>query len=186
MYPNQGQDGQQQQGYGQQMMGDQNQQMQGYGQINGMNGDQGYGQQMGQQMMQQPQYMQQPQGQGYFSSQNYGVPGFAQQHSPTSVQGSDTSMLPMEQSFIENILRLNRGKFVTVHQTFEGNSEWNARVFRGRIEEAGRDHIILGNSETGEHYLLLMVNLDFVTFDEPIEYSYPFGSEPSLSQYPPR
>ncbi len=153
--------------------------MQGYGQ---MSGEQNYGQQM-----QQPQYSQQPQGQqGYFSSQNYGVPGFVQQQTPTSVQGSDMSMLPIEQSFIENILRLNRGKFVTVHQTFEGNSEWNARVFRGRIEEAGRDHIILGNPETGEHYLLLMVNLDFVTFDEPIDYTYHYGSEPSLSQYSPR
>lgn len=157
-------------------------------------GNQGYGQHepmqgqpmQGQPMQGQPMMQQSPQGQGYFSSQNYQTPGFAQQQTPTSVQGSDTSMLPIEQSFIENILRLNRGKLVTVHQTFEGNSEWNARVFRGRIEEAGRDHIIIGNPETGEYYLLLMVNLDFITFDEPIDYTYQYGYEPSLSQYSPR
>ncbi|WP_078393075.1 spore coat protein GerQ [Shouchella patagoniensis] len=146
----------------------------------------------GQQQMMQPQQMQQPQQgmqspqQGYFSAQQYQVPGFVQQQQPTSMPGSDTSMLPIEQSFIENILRLNRGKYVTIHQTFEGNSEWNARVFRGRIEEAGRDHIIIGNPDTGEYYLLLMVNLDFVTFDEPIDYTYQYGTEPSLSQYSPR
>ncbi|NMM68122.1 spore coat protein GerQ [Bacillus clausii] len=144
-----------------------NRQQQGYGQYGG----QGQGQQ---QMVQQPQ----------FSAQGYQVPGFVQQQqTPPAGQGG---MLPLEQSFIENILRLNRGKFVTVHQTFEGNSEWNARVFRGRIEEAGRDHIVLGNPETGEHYLLLMVNLDFVTFDEPIAYTYQYGYEPGLSQSPPR
>ncbi|WP_059104196.1 spore coat protein GerQ [Shouchella shacheensis] len=165
---------------------DEGRQQQGYNQ-------QGY-QQMPQQQMQPmqqqmpQQQMQQQQPQGYFSSQNYQVPGFAQQQMPQQMQGGGNGgMLPMEQSYVENILRLNRGKMVTVHQTFEYNQEWNARVFRGRIEEAGRDHLIIGNLETGEHYLLLMVNLDFITFDEPITYEYPFAQGgPSLSQYPPR
>ncbi|KQL58875.1 MULTISPECIES: spore coat protein GerQ [Bacillaceae] len=168
MYQNQWQNqgGQQGQGSGQEHH--QGQPMQGQS----MQGQPMYGQQSMQQQSPQP----------YFSSQNYQTPGFVQQQ----MSGVDASMLPIEQSFIENILRLNRGKLVTVHQTFEGNSEWNARVFRGRIEEAGRDHIIIGNPETGEYYLLLMVNLDFITFDEPIDYTYQYGYEPSLSQYSPR
>ena len=95
-------------------------------------------------------------------------------------------LLPLEQSFIENILRLNRGKVATFYMTYENNDQWNAKVFRGRIEEAGRDHIIVGDLETGMHYLLLMVTLDYVTFDEPIDYEYPYGGQAPLTQYSPR
>jgi spore germination protein Q len=31
-----------------------------------------------------------------------------------------------------------------------------------------------------------MVNVDYITFDEEIEYEYPFGSGPSLGTYSPR
>ena len=40
-------------------------------------------------------------------------------------------MLPVEQSYIENILRLNKGKLATVYATFENNTEWNAKIFKG-------------------------------------------------------
>ncbi|MGD6424869.1 spore coat protein GerQ, partial [Xanthomonas citri pv. citri] len=83
-------------------------------------------------------------------------------------------MLPAEASYIENILRLNRGKLATVYATFEGNKEWNAKVFKGIIEAAGRDHVILSDPQSGTRYLILMVYLDYVTFDEEIEYDYPY------------
>lgn len=79
-----------------------------------------------------------------------------------------------EESYIENILRLNRGKLGTFYMTYENNSQWNAKIFQGIIEAAGRDHIIISNPHTGERYLLLMINLNYVTFDEPIAYEYPF------------
>lgn len=78
--------------------------------------------------------------------------------------------LPIEESYIENILRLNLGKIATIYMTFENNREWNAKVFKGRLEAAGRDHIIISDPATGMRYLLLMVNLDYVTFDEPLTY----------------
>ncbi|WP_425589528.1 MULTISPECIES: spore coat protein GerQ [Fictibacillus] len=83
--------------------------------------------------------------------------------------------LPLEQSYIENILRLNKGKVATVYQTFEGSDKWNSKVFRGVIEAAGRDHIILSDPQTGKRYLLLMVFVNYITFDEEIEYTYPYG-----------
>lgn len=99
-------------------------------------------------------------------------------------------MLPMEQSFIENILRMNRGKVATVYTTYENNSEWNAIVFRGVIEEAGRDHLILSDPETGESFLLRMVNVDYVTFTEPLNYIPIMFPEQSVQQFlttaPPR
>ncbi|UCZ53082.1 spore coat protein GerQ [Bacillus shivajii] len=98
-------------------------------------------------------------------------------------------MLPVEQSYIENILRLNRGKVGTFYMTYEQNEKWNAKVFKGVVEAAGRDHIILSDPQTGKRYLLLMVNLDYVTFDEELEYEYPFNDiDPAeaLATYPPR
>jgi spore germination protein Q len=97
-------------------------------------------------------------------------------------------MLPIEESYIENILRLNKGKLVDVYATFENNTQWNAQKWTGIIEAAGRDHLILSFPETGGRLLLPMVYLDYVTFREEIEYEYPFaaGGGPSLSQYPPR
>ncbi|MCZ8494206.1 spore coat protein GerQ [Priestia megaterium] len=110
---------------------------------------------------------------------------------PTSSGGSgapqDPNQLPIEESYIENILRLNRGKIATVYMTFENNTQWNAKVFRGEIEAAGRDHIILSDPQTGTRYLLLMVYLDYITFEGPIKYNYPFsGGGQQLSNYSPR
>lgn len=95
-------------------------------------------------------------------------------------------MLPTEQSYIENILRLNKGKLVDVYATFENNREWNAKVFRGIIEAAGRDHVIISDPQTGARYLIPMVYVDYVQFEEEIEYEYPFGASPGLATYPPR
>ncbi|MCF6094001.1 spore coat protein GerQ [Microaerobacter geothermalis] len=86
--------------------------------------------------------------------------------------------LPMEESYIENILRLNLGKMATIYMTFENNSQWNAKVFKGVLEAAGRDHIIISDPKTGTRYLLLMVNLDYITFDEELNYFYPPAGAP--------
>ncbi len=75
-----------------------------------------------------------------------------------------------EQSYIENILRVNRGKKVRVHMTFPDSVEFRDREFTGIIEQSGRDHIILSEPETGKWQLLLMIYVDFITFDEKINY----------------
>ncbi|GAA0349956.1 spore coat protein GerQ [Bacillus horti] len=101
---------------------------------------------------------------GYPSGQFPGFGGGTQGRPP---------VLPLEQSYIENILRLNLGRLATVYTTYEYNSEWNAKIYRGIIDEAGRDHVIIRDPETGRTFLLLMVNLDYVEFDEPINYVSP-------------
>ena len=93
----------------------------------------------------------------------------------TPVGGNVIAVPVTEESFVENILRMNRGKMATFYMTYENNREWNAKVFRGVIEAAGRDHIIISDPSTGMRYLLLTLNLDYVTFDGPINYSYTFN-----------
>lgn len=130
----------------------------------------------------------------YMAQQNGGVPrqqqpppsgypgplppsGSTFQTSPTSNGGGSTSSAP-EQSYIENILRLNRGKLASVYMTFEGAKENNTKLFKGIIEAAGRDHLILSDPQTGSRYLLPLIYLDYVTFDEEIDYTPDFGGIP--------
>ncbi len=81
------------------------------------------------------------------------------------------NMLAMEQSYIENILRLNKGKLATFYMSFPDSVEWRDKTFTGIIEAAGRDHIIVSDPKTGRWYLLLMIYLNYVDFDEKINYS---------------
>lgn len=125
-------------------------------------------------------------------------PGMAQQPSGVTVPVPSGATIPLtgvpgapiapgaepttaEESYIENILRFNRGKIGTFYYTYENNREWNAKVYRGRVETAGRDHIIISDPQTGKRYLLLMVNLDWVEFDEPLVYIAPGATAAPLT-----
>ena len=125
---------------------------------------------MGQQQF-QPQQQQQ---QMPFPAQAYTL---SQGGSPLQTSPSSGGIgQVVEQSYIENILRLNRGKLASVYMTFEGSKNGNTKLFKGIIEAAGRDHVILSDPQTGMRYLLPLIYLDYVTFDEEIEYSYPIGA----------
>jgi spore germination protein Q len=145
------------------------------------NPDPAYRQQQGYQQGYQPQAPFPPQ-----PSQAGSQIPFPTAPSTTATGPQVPGMLPVEQSYIENILRLNKGKLVTVYTTFENNKEWNAKVFKGIIEAAGRDHLIISDPQSGKRYLIPMVYLDYITFDEEIEYEYPFSGAPGIASYPPR
>lgn len=86
----------------------------------------------------------------------------------TTAPTTNNEYIPDEQSYIENILRVNKGKKVSVYQSFADANNWKDKVFTGIIEQSGRDHIILSDPVTGKWYLLLMIYVNFVEFDEPI------------------
>ena len=77
--------------------------------------------------------------------------------------------LNLEQSYIENILLLNNGKKAKLHVTVPGSNEFKDKVFEGIIEQSGIDYIIMSNPN-GEWYLILLIYLDFITFDESINF----------------
>lgn len=101
----------------------------------------------------------------------FGFQGFSPSPQPFS---PPTSNIFYEQSYVENILRLNKGKIATVYMNFEG-SQWGSKVFKGEITEAGKDHIIIKDTQTGVTYLLLTIYLSYVAFDNDIDYEYPYS-----------
>lgn len=80
-----------------------------------------------------------------------------------------------EESYIENILRLNKGKIGTFYMTYNDSLEYRDKVYRGIIQAAGKDHIVISDTRDGKRYILLLVYLDYVEFDEPINYEYPIS-----------
>ena len=104
-----------------------------------------------------------------FPTNNYQTP-------PGNISVNETN-LPMEQSYIENILRLNKGKKVKAYFTYPDANEWRDKVYEGIIEEAGRDHLIMSDPKTGDWYLLRMIYLDYVTFEERINYSHDYSDK---------
>lgn len=85
----------------------------------------------------------------------------------------DTSMYTNndEQSYIENILRLNKGKQATIYVSFPDANEFKDRIFTGIIEESGKDHLILSNNEKNEWYLIPLIYLNYATFNDKINYT---------------
>ena len=88
-----------------------------------------------------------------------------QEYAPTA-----GSILNNEQSYVENILRLNKGKLGKFYCSFPDSNEWKDTIFTGVIEQAARDHLIISNPSTGKWYLILMVYLNYAEFDEKINY----------------
>jgi len=77
-----------------------------------------------------------------------------------------------EQSYIENILRLNIGQPGVFNFSFEHalESGVNTKRIVGTVVAAGRDHVILNETATGHEFLFPMIYFDYAEFDERINY----------------
>lgn len=82
-----------------------------------------------------------------------------------------------EQSYIENILRLNKGKKVRAYVSYPDSVDWRDKIYDGVVEEAGRDHLILSEPSTGKWYLIRLIYLNYVEFDEKINYSHAYSEK---------
>lgn len=75
-----------------------------------------------------------------------------------------------EQSYIENILRQNKGKRAKVFASFPDSNENRDRIYDGIIEQAGKDHLIISSPSLGDFYLIPLIYVNWVEFEEPINY----------------
>ncbi|MGM9985884.1 MAG: spore coat protein GerQ [Bacillaceae bacterium] len=98
---------------------------------------------------------------------------------PTSPQMTQTTQQVMpsaDQTYVEQIIRFNRGNFAYVYMTFPGSGPSGTsinKVFYGMILSAGRDHIILRDFQNNRYYMLLMVYLDYLEFPNEFNYILP-------------
>ena len=88
----------------------------------------------------------------------------------TPINTSINSNLINEQSYIENILRMNQGKKIKAYVSYPDSSSWQNKVYEGIIEQAGKDHLIISEPKSGIWYLIRLIYLDYVEFDEKINY----------------
>ena len=91
---------------------------------------------------------------------------YIQNIKPIPEPGKD--YLPMEQSYIENILRLNKGSKISAYASFPDSNEWKDKIFTGTIEQAGRDHLIISNDTNW--YLIPLIYINYIEFDGKIIY----------------
>lgn len=75
-----------------------------------------------------------------------------------------------EESYIENILRLNKGQKVKVFCSFPDSNEWRDKIFEGMIEQAGKDHLVMVNNDLNDWYLIPMIYLNWVEFEDKINF----------------
>ena len=109
--------------------------------------------------------------------QNPTFPNNNFQTPPGNVSINEVNSFPTEQSYIENILRLNKGKKIKAYVSYPDSSAWQNKVYEGIIEEAGKDHLIIKDNVTGTWYLLRMIYLNYVEFMEPITYSHSYSEK---------
>lgn len=122
-----------------------------------------------------------PTGQQQYPTGQYPTGTFqtGQQVTPATTGGampgvtSGTAPSMREESYIENILRLNRGKPGTFRFTIPeatGGATGNTVTVRGVVEAAGRDHAIIRELQTNHRFLFPMIYFDYAEFDEELAY----------------
>ena len=82
---------------------------------------------------------------------------------PTTMYNQQNPYRGFENSYIENILRMNLGKNATIYMNFE-NSQWGSKVFKGELVGAGRDHIL------SYHYIIFFFCPLFAQRSAQIQY----------------
>ncbi len=92
------------------------------------------------------------------------------------LEGNNIPQAPLpipitEQTYLENILRLNVGKLGTFYFTYTGSNDWRDRAYKGIIESVGRDHFIVRDPKNQKYYLFQFVYFDWAEFDEMINFN---------------
>lgn len=57
------------------------------------------------------------------------------------------------------------GRVGTFYMTYRNNSEWNAKIFRGKVKAGRKNYFVIQDPLTKKLYVLFYRNLDYITFD---------------------
>lgn len=88
-----------------------------------------------------------------------------------SVKIPNYTVVPFEDSYIDSLIRNNIGKQVCIYATFSNSNDFRDFKFNGILEQSGKDYVVLSEPSTGKWHLIPIIYIDFITFDENINYS---------------
>ena len=94
---------------------------------------------------------------------------FNQKSYRPDITNTNYNSIPWEHSYIENLIRNNYGKKIQISMTFPYLNE--SLQFNGILEQSGRDYVILSEPSSGKWQLLPISNINYISFDENINYS---------------
>lgn len=86
---------------------------------------------------------------------NHGMPLYA---------GSINPNISCDINYLYNLLKINKGKKIKIYTNID-NKEFN-----GILEYSGQDFITISNPNDGNWYILLNSNINFICFEEQINY----------------
>lgn len=80
---------------------------------------------------------------------------------------NDPSITEFYESF-NKLVSTNLGKNVNVHCSFTDSTKWHDKEFIGVLAQAGDNYIIVYDSSTNKHYLIVGVYIDYIEFFDKI------------------
>lgn len=86
-------------------------------------------------------------------------------------KNENDGLLDIEDSYIENVLRQNKGKHVKAYISYPDSTIWRDKMYEGYIREASKDHLIVECLD-GKWNLIPMIYLDYVEFEDRITYLF--------------
>jgi len=78
--------------------------------------------------------------------------------------------LPLEESYMDSLIRNNIGNQVCVFTTFPNSNDLRDFKFNGILEQSGKDYVVISEPSTGKWHLIPSHYINFITFDENINY----------------
>lgn len=95
---------------------------------------------------------------------NFVYPNYSD-HNMRTVPNRDTISQPL---YSDAVLALNRGKMASFYLSFNDSIEWRDSIFKGTIEEAGKDYTLIKDATTGKPILIWNIYIDYIIFEENI------------------
>lgn len=69
-----------------------------------------------------------------------------------------------QSTYMENIIKSNIGKKISLYVSFPDSIEWRDKIFKGTLESAGTDYILISD-ENNTPILLQSIYVNFIKFE---------------------
>lgn len=94
---------------------------------------------------------------------------FPNQHKKEKKQENTYTKENINIPTIEELIKYNKGKKVTVHMGFPNTTEHKDII--GIIEQSNEEYMTISDPQTGAWHILPTIYIDYITFDENINYN---------------